>query len=57
MTEKTKKIPLTKALKDLAKRVAHAYKSEIVEPAEEAIREWMTEISTDENPYTKDELK
>ena len=35
---------------------ATAYKSEIVEPAEEAIRDWLVEVSRDENPYTEDKI-
>ena len=53
MSEKT---PLTKSLKELAKKIATAYKSEIVEPAEEAIRDWLVEVSRDENPYTEDKI-
>ncbi len=56
MTEKTEKVPLTQSLRDLAKRIASAYKSEIVEPAEGAIREWLVEVSSDENPYTEDKV-
>jgi hypothetical protein len=52
----SEKVPLTKSLKELAKKVAAAYKSEIVAPAEEAIRDWMTEISQDENPYSEDKI-
>ena len=52
----SQKEPLSKNLKELAKRVASAYNSEIIAPAEEAIRSWLKEISQDENPYTEDKI-
>ena len=40
--------PLPQVFSRLAKKVASAYKQEIVVPAEEAIREWLKEISNEQ---------
>mgnify|MGYP001331786173 CR=1 FL=1 len=41
------KQPLTTSIRKLATKIAQAYKSEIIIPAEEAITEWLKEISED----------
>ena len=46
--------PLPSIFSKLAKKVAEAYKEEILEPAETAIREWLEEMASDENPYSRD---
>ena len=48
--------PLPKIFSKLAKKIAEAYKEEILEPAEVAIREWLEEISGDENSYSEDKI-
>lgn len=51
---KNKKQKLTTSIRKLATKIAQAYKSEIIEPAEEAIKEWLNEISSEEKIIYKD---
>jgi hypothetical protein len=48
---------LVTSVRKLATKIAHAYKSEIITPAEEAITEWLKEISNDYNSYIAAEDK
>lgn len=48
------KKPLPKLLASLVKKIAKSHKDEIIDPAENAVREWFSEISSDENPYSED---
>ena len=50
----SEKKPLPAAFSALVKKITKAYNDEIIEPAETAIREWLEEVSSDENPYNKD---
>jgi hypothetical protein len=52
----SEKKPLPAAFSALVKKITKAYTDEILEPAETAIREWLEEVSSDENPYCEDKI-